>query len=100
MASAAEKLGGRILWGLAIGLLLGVVAKLAAAGIPQIEPALVWLSVNVLDPFGQIFLRLLFFVVVPLVFGSLALGLLHLDRLGQDVAGLDAVDGDAVAREL
>ena len=25
---------------------------------------------------------------------------MHLDRLGQDVAGLDAVDGDAVAGEL
>lgn len=83
MATTPERLGGRILWGLCVGLLLGVASKLAAAAIPALETPLQWLAFNVLDPFGQIFLRLLFFVVVPLVFGSLALGLLHLNRLGQ-----------------
>jgi DAACS family dicarboxylate/amino acid:cation (Na+ or H+) symporter len=42
-------------------------------------------STSVFDPFGQIFLRMLFFVVVPLVFASLAAGVLQLgqlDRLG------------------
>ena len=38
-------------------------------------------SVAVLDPFGQIFLRMLFFVVIPLVFASLASGLAQLGNL-------------------
>jgi DAACS family dicarboxylate/amino acid:cation (Na+ or H+) symporter len=39
------------------------------------------LSTGVLDPVGRIFLHLLFFVVVPLVFSSLALGVVQLGRL-------------------
>ncbi len=38
-------------------------------------------SVAVLDPFGQIFLRMLFFVVIPLVFASLASGVAQLGNL-------------------
>jgi DAACS family dicarboxylate/amino acid:cation (Na+ or H+) symporter len=37
----------------------------------------------VLDPLGQVFLRMLFFVVIPLVFASLAMGVAQLDRLAQ-----------------
>ena len=33
-----------------------------------------------LDPFGRVFLRLLFFVVMPLVFASLATGVVQLGR--------------------
>jgi DAACS family dicarboxylate/amino acid:cation (Na+ or H+) symporter len=39
------------------------------------------MSTAVLDPFGQVFLRLLFFVVVPLIFASLANGVLQIGRL-------------------
>ncbi len=35
---------------------------------------LVWVAENVMNPIGQVFLRMLFMVVVPLVFSSLALG--------------------------
>jgi DAACS family dicarboxylate/amino acid:cation (Na+ or H+) symporter len=38
-------------------------------------------STNYLDPLGQIFLRLLFFVVIPLVFASLAASVVQLGRL-------------------
>jgi dicarboxylate/amino acid:cation (Na+ or H+) symporter, DAACS family len=38
-------------------------------------------SVAVLDPLGQVFLRLLFFVVIPLVFASLASGVVQLGEL-------------------
>jgi DAACS family dicarboxylate/amino acid:cation (Na+ or H+) symporter len=38
-------------------------------------------STNIFDPFGQIFLRMLFFVVIPLVFASLATGVVQLGRL-------------------
>jgi DAACS family dicarboxylate/amino acid:cation (Na+ or H+) symporter len=38
-------------------------------------------ATHVLDPFGQVFLRILFFVVIPLVFASLATGVVQLGRL-------------------
>ncbi len=67
--------------GLAVGLAGGLIARGLLAARPDLTPAADWLSTQVLDPFGQIFLRLLFFVVVPIVFGSLALGVLQLGRL-------------------
>jgi DAACS family dicarboxylate/amino acid:cation (Na+ or H+) symporter len=64
----------KILIGLGIGAVLGVTANLTVASAPW----LVWTLKNIADPLGQIFLRLLFMVVVPLVFTSLALGVAQL----------------------
>jgi DAACS family dicarboxylate/amino acid:cation (Na+ or H+) symporter len=79
--SASTPLATRILWGLAIG----VVAAVATLGIGQFHPATLQamqaVSSAVLDPFGQVFLRMLFFVVIPLVFASLASGVAQLGRL-------------------
>ena len=81
--SKSTPLATRILWGLAIG----VVAALITLGIGEIFPpvldAMRKVSVAVLDPFGQIFLRMLFFVVIPLVFASLASGVAQLGDLGK-----------------
>jgi len=67
------------------GLAAGLVGGLAVRGVLALQPDWTkgadWVSTEVLDPFGQIFLRLLFFVVIPIVFGSLALGVLQLGRL-------------------
>jgi DAACS family dicarboxylate/amino acid:cation (Na+ or H+) symporter len=71
------------MWGLVVGLALGLLARAAAAQFPALVEPMDWLAVNVLDPFGRVFLRLLFFVVVPLVFASLALGVVQLGRLGK-----------------
>ncbi|MEO8779710.1 MAG: dicarboxylate/amino acid:cation symporter [Rhodanobacter sp.] len=83
--SKSTALATRILWGLAIG----VVAAVITLGIGEIFPPVLavmrTVSVAVLDPFGQIFLRMLFFVVIPLVFASLASGVAqlgNLERLG------------------
>jgi DAACS family dicarboxylate/amino acid:cation (Na+ or H+) symporter len=51
---------------------------LLAAPFPGLLPFANRLCSAVLEPFGQIFLRLLFFVVLPLVFCSLAAGVLQL----------------------
>lgn len=79
--SKRTPLATRILWGLVIG----VVAALITLGIGQFHPpALAFMrkvSSAVFDPFGQVFLRLLFFVVIPLVFTSLASGVAQLGRL-------------------
>lgn len=81
MASSDTKLGNRILIGLAIGTVAGV----ATLGLGKLHPAslafMQKVSTTVFDPFGQVFLRMLFFVVIPLVFASLATGVLQLGRL-------------------
>lgn len=81
MASSSDpKLANRILRGLVIGLLAGI----ATLGLGRIWPAALTfmqdVSTQVFDPLGQIFLRLLFFVIIPLVFASLASGVLQLGR--------------------
>ncbi len=83
MAESNRLLANRILTGLAIG----VVAGVATLGLGKIYPgALTFMqkvSTEVFDPFGQVFLRLLFFVVIPLVFASLATGIVQLGQLNR-----------------
>lgn len=80
---SADRLASRIMWSLLIGLILGVAARLLAGSNPAANSTLQWSALNILDPVGQIFLRTLFFVVIPLVFASLALGVVQLGRLGK-----------------
>ena len=68
------------------GLLVGAVAGIAANVLWRDAPALAWIVDTVAQPVGQIFLRMLFMVVVPLVFTSLVLGVTglgDLTRLGR-----------------
>ncbi|MDP2136804.1 MAG: dicarboxylate/amino acid:cation symporter [Candidatus Didemnitutus sp.] len=80
MASSDPQLANRILRGLVIGLIAGIVTL----GVGQIWPdALTFMqkvSTQVFDPIGQVFLRLLFFVIIPIVFASLASGVLQLGQ--------------------
>lgn len=64
-----------------VGLLCGAALRFASNHAASAAPGIQWLAVQVLDPLGLVFLRLLFFVVVPLVFASLALGVVQLGRL-------------------
>jgi DAACS family dicarboxylate/amino acid:cation (Na+ or H+) symporter len=74
----------RILLGLVIGAAAGVACNLLWKDVP----ALVWFTDNIAGPVGQVFLRLLFMVVVPLVFTSITLGVAslgdirHIGRVG------------------
>jgi DAACS family dicarboxylate/amino acid:cation (Na+ or H+) symporter len=63
--------------GLAAGLGLGVLAHGAFGEAPW----LAWLVANVIDPIGQIFLRLLFMLVIPLIVSALALAVSELGDL-------------------
>lgn len=74
-------LSNRILFGLAAGLALGILTVSLGSFFPPLLSSAQFLSRNFLDPFGQIFLRILFFTVLPLVFASLALGVLDLGKL-------------------
>jgi Na+/H+-dicarboxylate symporter len=85
-SSGGLSLPTRIMIGLVIGATAGVAFNLALS--PAIGEApgagyreLVWWADRVVNPIGQLFLRLLFMVVVPVVFCSLFLG----------VAGLGSV---------
>ncbi|MDQ3685890.1 MAG: cation:dicarboxylase symporter family transporter, partial [Acidobacteriota bacterium] len=58
-----------------IGLLVGVVAGVAAnAALGGDDPRVAWTISNITEPIGQLFLRLLLMVVIPLVFSSLVVG--------------------------
>ncbi|HEX6940951.1 MAG TPA: dicarboxylate/amino acid:cation symporter [Longimicrobiales bacterium] len=60
----------RILLGLVVGAVTGVISN----ALWRDSAGLAWVVTHVAEPVGQIFLRMLFMVVVPLVFTSLALG--------------------------
>lgn len=81
MASSSDpKLANRILRGLVIGLVAGLLTLALGRVWPDALSFMQKVSVQVFDPLGQVFLRLLFFVIIPLVFASLAGGVLQLGR--------------------
>ena len=83
MSESDSRLANRILIGLLVGAAAGAATLVVGPFAPAVLTAARWLATNVLDPFGQVFLRLLFFVVMPLVFASLASGVVQLGRLSR-----------------
>lgn len=83
------KLHTKILLGLAIGIALGITVNLTV-GVDN--PAVEAVNRYVAIPLGQIFLRMLFMVVMPLVFASIALGVAGLG----DVRRVGRVGGKAI----
>src|SRR5687768_678983 len=80
----------KILIGLALGAIAGIVANLTLGGTHE---AVVWVNKYLAGPIGQIFLRLLFMIVMPLVFASIALGVAGLG----DLRKVGRVGGKAIA---
>lgn len=76
-----------------IGLVAGAAAGILSNFLWHDAPALPWVVDNVAQPIGQVFLRLLFMIVVPLVFTSLALGVASLG----DLSRVGRVGGKAIA---
>ncbi|MFN7940316.1 MAG: dicarboxylate/amino acid:cation symporter [Thermoanaerobaculia bacterium] len=66
-----------MLIGVGIGIAAGLVAHETLAG----SAGLAWFLAHVAQPVGKIFLRLLFMLVVPLIFAALALGVAGLGDL-------------------
>ena len=83
MSEVDTRLANRILLGLAIGAVAGIATLLIGGAVPAVLDGARKFTTLVLDPLGQVFLRMLFFVVIPLVFASLAMGVAQLERLGQ-----------------
>jgi len=86
----------KILIGLVVGFSLGLVANAVAArpAVPGVADALdrdgngvddrvEWWAENIADPIGKVFLRLIFMVVIPLVFSALALGVAGMGNMRQ-----------------
>ena len=61
----------KILIGLAVGVIAGITVNRVLGGD---HPTVVWIVDNITNPVGQLFLRLLLMIVVPLVFASLVVG--------------------------
>jgi len=80
-ADTDTKLANRILLGLALGAIAGVVVLAIGGAVPAVLDGARWFATTVCDPLGQVFLRMLFFVVIPLVFASLASGVVQLGEL-------------------
>lgn len=76
-------------WQILIGLFAGAAGGLLARLVwppgseGKVHPTLDWLVTNVAEPLGQIFLRLIFMVVIPLVFCALSLAVAELGDLRQ-----------------
>lgn len=83
------KLHTKILLGLGIGLALGITTNLTV-GVDN--PTVEWINRYVAVPVGQVFLRMLFMVVMPLVFASIALGVAGLG----DIRKVGRVGGKAI----
>jgi DAACS family dicarboxylate/amino acid:cation (Na+ or H+) symporter len=72
-------LSTRMLTGLVVGTVLGVAAHLLLAGTAVLDALIRYGT----EPIGQIFLRLLFMLVLPLIVSALALGVAELRDLRQ-----------------
>lgn len=73
----------QMLAGLILGLVLGLAANLAADGAPWVGA----ITTYVTGPIGQVFLRLLFMLVIPLLFAALVTGVAEMG----DIAALRRV---------
>ena len=83
------KLHTKILIGLVVGMVAGIAANLTVG---SAHPAVEAINYYIAGPIGQIFLRLLFMIVMPLVFASIALGVAGLG----DIRKVGRVGGKAV----
>ncbi|MGN6513160.1 MAG: dicarboxylate/amino acid:cation symporter [Lysobacteraceae bacterium] len=70
----------KVLLGFVLGALLGLVAHVQGADAPLVAHAIAWVT----RPVGQVFLNLLFMLVIPLMFSALVLGVAELG----DIASL------------
>ncbi len=90
--SRAVPLHTKILVGLVVGAVIGLAAnylvgpRVAGVEVSAARVKLEWIAGNIADPIGKVFLRLIFMVVIPLVFSALTLGVVGLGdvrRLGR-----------------
>lgn len=79
----------RILLALVVGAAVGILGRLAFPDAPQ----LIWIADNIANPVGQVFLRMLFMIVIPLIFASVTMGVASLG----DVRKIGRLGGKTMA---
>jgi Na+/H+-dicarboxylate symporter len=75
MADQPKKRGLELQWQMLIGFLIGLIAGLIAYTTSRDAAWVEILTTYVTQPIGQIFLRLLFMLVIPLLFSALVVGI-------------------------
>jgi DAACS family dicarboxylate/amino acid:cation (Na+ or H+) symporter len=83
MADRDTRLANRVLLGLVLGAVAGSLVLAIGSTAPGVLDGARWFATTICDPLGQVFLRMLFFVVIPLVFASLASGVVQLGELSE-----------------
>ena len=80
--TTTERKGIALQWqmliGFLIGLTFGLIANAASTDAAWVE----WLTTYVTGPIGQIFLRLIFMLVIPLLFSALVVGIAEMGDIG------------------
>ena len=82
-AGAASSGHGKLQWRILVGFLAGTIAGLAAYTLSPGAAWIDWLVTYVTGPVGQIFLRLLFMLVIPLLFSALVVGIAEMGEVRQ-----------------
>jgi DAACS family dicarboxylate/amino acid:cation (Na+ or H+) symporter len=74
-------LATQIIAGLALGGILGLVVGARVEGNEEATRQLAWAITQVIQPLGRIFLRLIFMMVIPLMFSAIVLGVMEMGDL-------------------
>jgi len=67
-------LANQILFGLIVGAVLGLIAERTVTD-PESLRTLKWWLANVIEPMGRLFIRIIFMIVIPLIFSAIVLGI-------------------------
>jgi Na+/H+-dicarboxylate symporter len=82
IARGAAPIGhGRLQWRILLGFLFGLIAGLAAYTLARDAAWVAWIVTYVTGPIGQVFLRLLFMLVLPLLFAALVVGIAEMGEI-------------------
>src|SRR5918998_798829 len=81
MVDQAKKRGLDLQWQMLVGFLVGLVAGLIVYSTQRDAPWVEIVTTYVTQPIGQIFLRLLFMLVIPLLFSALVVGISEMGEI-------------------
>ena len=82
MMATSERRGISLQWQMLIGFLVGLVLGLIANATVSDAAWVEWISTYVTGPVGQIFLRLIFMMVMPLLVSALIVGIAEMGDIG------------------
>jgi Na+/H+-dicarboxylate symporter len=81
MSDPVKKRGLELQWQMLIGFVVGLVAGLVVYSVQRDAPWVDAVTTYVTDPIGQVFLRLLFMLVIPLLFSALVVGISEMGEI-------------------